>query len=41
MTGRVWVSANSYEVLHIETDLREPQQQIGLVRDNLAIGCAP
>jgi tetratricopeptide (TPR) repeat protein len=41
MKGRVWVSANSYDVLHIETDLREPQKQIELDRDHLVIDYGP
>lgn len=41
LKGRVWVSANSYDVLHMETDLREPQRQIGLDRDHLIIDYGP
>jgi tetratricopeptide (TPR) repeat protein len=41
MKGRVWVSANSYDVLHIETDLREPQKQVELNRDHLVIDYGP
>ncbi|HXN53949.1 MAG TPA: tetratricopeptide repeat protein [Candidatus Acidoferrum sp.] len=41
MKGRVWVSANSYDVLHIETDLREPQKEIELSRDHLVIDYGP
>jgi len=39
--GRVWLSANSYDVLHIETDLREPQKAIELDRDHLVIDYGP
>ena len=41
LKGRVWLSANSYDVLHIETDLREPQRQIELNRDHLVIDYGP
>jgi tetratricopeptide (TPR) repeat protein len=41
MKGRVWVAANTYDVLHIETDLREPQKQIELTRDHLIIDYGP
>jgi len=41
LKGRVWVSANSYDVLHIETDLREPQKAIELDRDHLVIDYGP
>jgi tetratricopeptide (TPR) repeat protein len=37
LKGRVWVSANTYDVLHLETDLREPQPDIQLQRDHLII----
>lgn len=39
--GRVWVAANAYDVLHIETDLREPQRPIELTRDHLIIDYGP
>jgi tetratricopeptide (TPR) repeat protein len=35
--GRVWISASSYDVLHIETDLREPVPELELTRDHLVI----
>ena len=41
LKGRVWLSANSYDVLHIETDLREPQTEIELSRDHLVIDYGP
>ena len=41
MKGRVWVATNTYDVLHIETDLREPQKQIELTRDHLIIDYGP
>ena len=41
LKGRVWVAANSYDVLHIETDLREPQPLLELNRDHLVIDYGP
>ena len=41
LKGRVWVAANSYDVLHIETDLREPQSLLELNRDHLVIDYGP
>jgi Flp pilus assembly protein TadD len=41
LKGRVWISANSYDVLHIETDLREPVKDLELTRDHLMIDYGP
>jgi tetratricopeptide (TPR) repeat protein len=41
LKGRVWVAANSYDLLHIETDLREPIPQLELDRDHLIIDYGP
>jgi TolA-binding protein len=41
LRGRVWVAANSYDVLHIETDLREPLPELELARDHLIIDYGP
>jgi tetratricopeptide (TPR) repeat protein len=41
LKGRVWVAANSYDLLHIETDLREPIPQLELDRDHLVIDYGP
>ena len=41
LKGRVWVAANSYDLLHIETDLREPIPQLELDRDHLTIDYGP
>jgi len=41
MKGRVWIAASSYDVLHIETDLREPVKDLGLTRDHLLIDYGP
>ena len=41
LKGRVWVAANTYDVLHIETDLREPLLDLELQRDHLIIDYGP
>jgi tetratricopeptide (TPR) repeat protein len=41
LKGRVWVGATTYEVLHIETDLREPVADLELTKDHLAIDYGP
>jgi tetratricopeptide (TPR) repeat protein len=41
LKGRVWVAANTYDVLHIETDLVAPQKEIELTRDHLIIDYGP
>jgi tetratricopeptide (TPR) repeat protein len=41
LRGRVWVAANSYDLLHIETDLREPLPDLELARDHLIIDYGP
>src|SRR5208282_341608 len=41
MKGRVWIAASSYDVLHIETDLREPVKDLELTRDHLLIDYGP
>ena len=41
LKGRVWVSANGYDVLHLETDLREPQTDLELQRDHLVVDYGP
>jgi tetratricopeptide (TPR) repeat protein len=41
LKGRVWVAAGSYNVLHVESDLREPMPQLELTRDHLAIDYGP
>jgi tetratricopeptide (TPR) repeat protein len=41
LKGRVWVAATTYQVLHIETDLREPMKELELTRDHLAIDYGP
>jgi tetratricopeptide (TPR) repeat protein len=41
LKGRVWLSAGTYQVLHIESDLREPQNDLELTRDHLVIDYGP
>ena len=41
LKGRVWIAASSYDVLHIETDLREPVKDLELTRDHLIIDYGP
>jgi Flp pilus assembly protein TadD len=42
LKGRAWISSSSYDVLHLETDLRDSMaQQIELDRDHLAIDYGP
>jgi tetratricopeptide (TPR) repeat protein len=41
LKGRVWIAASSYDVLHIETDLREPVKELDLTRDHLVIDYGP
>jgi tetratricopeptide (TPR) repeat protein len=41
LKGRVWVAAGSYNVLHVESDLREPMPELELARDHLSIDYGP
>lgn len=41
LKGRLWISASSYDLMHLETDLREPVELLQLVRDHLAIDYGP
>jgi tetratricopeptide (TPR) repeat protein len=41
LKGRVWVAATTYQVLHVETDLRNPMKELELTRDHLAIDYGP
>jgi len=41
LKGRVWIAASSYDVLHIETDVREPVKELELTRDHLVIDYGP
>jgi len=41
MKGRIWVAATSYDLLRIETDLREPVEKLQLTRDHLLVDYGP
>jgi hypothetical protein len=41
LRGRIWVGANTYELLHLESDLREQVPALELSRDHLAIDYGP
>lgn len=41
LKGRAWIAADSYQVLHIETDLLEPVPEIRLVKEHLVIDYDP
>jgi tetratricopeptide (TPR) repeat protein len=41
LKGRVWVAATTYQVLHVETDLREPIEKLELTKDHLSIDYGP
>jgi len=39
--GRIWLSTATYDILRIETDLREPVQNLELTRDHLSVDYGP
>jgi TolA-binding protein len=41
LKGRAWISSSTYDVLHLESDLRDPISQLELDRDHLAIDYGP
>jgi tetratricopeptide (TPR) repeat protein len=41
LKGRLWLAANSYDLLHMESDLRDPIEKLLLTRDHLAIDYGP
>lgn len=41
LKGRLWISAASYDLLHLETDLREPIRKLQLAKDHLIIDYGP
>jgi tetratricopeptide (TPR) repeat protein len=41
LKGRIWLAANSYDLLHMETDLRNPIEKLNLTRDHLMIDYGP
>jgi Flp pilus assembly protein TadD len=41
LRGRLWISANTFDLLHLETDLRDPVQELELTRDHLIVDYGP
>ena len=41
LKGRVWVAANTFDLLHLETELREPFLELDLKREHLIIDYGP
>jgi len=41
LKGRIWISSTSYDLLRIETDLREPVEVLTLTRDHLSVDYGP
>ena len=41
LKGRVWISENGGEVMHLETDLTKPVPQVGLQREHFVIDYEP
>lgn len=41
LKGRIWIAANSYNVLHLETSLREPVADLHLDREQLIVDYGP
>jgi hypothetical protein len=41
LKGRVWISSASFDVLRVETDLRQPVEALQLTRDHLSVDYGP
>jgi hypothetical protein len=41
LKGRMWVGANNYNIIHLETALREPVSGLGLNREQLIVDYGP
>lgn len=41
LKGRAWISADTYQVLHIDSDLLEPVPQVNLLREHLSVEYKP
>jgi tetratricopeptide (TPR) repeat protein len=41
LKGRIWIGANSYNLLHLETGLRDPVQDLRLYREQLIVDYGP
>ena len=41
LKGRIWISSASFDVLRVETDLRQPVETLQLTRDHLTVDYGP
>jgi len=41
LKGRVWVSPNTFDIIHLETDLRDQVKELQLTKEHLAIDYGP
>ncbi len=41
LKGRAWISANSYQIIRLETDMLEPIPELRLARDRIVVTYAP
>jgi len=41
LKGRVWVSPNTFDIIHLETDLREQVKELQLTKEHLSIDYGP
>jgi tetratricopeptide (TPR) repeat protein len=41
LKGRIWLASTSYDLLRVETDLREPVTELELARDHLEVDYGP
>jgi len=41
LKGRIWIAANSYNILHLETSLREAMPDLRLYREQLIVDYGP
>ena len=41
LKGRVWISPNTFDIFHLETDLRDPVKELQLTREHLSIDYGP
>jgi hypothetical protein len=41
LKGRAWIAADTYQIVHLETDLLEPIPEVLLVREHFAINYHP
>jgi len=41
LKGRVWISPNTFDIIRLETDLREPVKELQLTKEHLAIDYGP